>query len=323
MAPANKNDLRPLGRSGIAIPPLVLGGNVFGWTADEKASFAVLDAFVAAGGTCIDTADAYSRWAPGHRGGESELVIGRWLKRRGRHDDLVIATKVGSDMGQGHKDLSAKWIAQAAEDSLRRLGIDRIDLYQAHWDDPETPQAETAEAFAKLVKAGKVRALGCSNFDAGRLQSALAISESRGWPRYETLQPHYNILERPQFEGALAATCIANGLGVISYFGLARGFLTGKYRAEKDLTQSERGEGVKQYLTPRGLGVLRAVEEVAEARRATPAQVSLAWIMAQPGITAPIASATTARQVEELMGALALTLSGDDLDKLDRASAQP
>jgi aryl-alcohol dehydrogenase-like predicted oxidoreductase len=322
MATANTSKLRPLGRSGISIPPLVLGGNVFGWTADEKASFAVLDAFVAGGGTCIDTADAYSRWAPGHKGGESEAVIGKWLKRRGRHDDLVIATKVGSDMGQGHKDLSAKWIAQAVEDSLQRLGTDRIDLYQSHWDDPEVSQEETGEALAKLVKAGKVRALGCSNFDAKRLKSALAISQQKGWPRYETLQPHYNLLERPQFEGELAATCIANGVGVISYFGLARGFLTGKYRSEKDLGQSQRGEGVKQYLTPRGFGVLRALEEIAAAKKATLAQVSLAWIMAQPGITAPIASATNVKQVEELLGALALTVSADDLKKLNRASAQ-
>jgi len=318
---ASKNKLRPLGRSGISIPPLVLGGNVFGWTADETASFAVLDAFVAGGGTGIDTADAYSRWVPGHQGGESESVIGKWLKRRGRHDDLVIATKVGSDMGQGRKDLSGKWIAQAVDDSLRRLGIDRIDLYQSHWDDPDTAQEETGEALGKLVQAGKVRALGCSNFTAARLQSALAISRAKGWPRYETLQPHYNILERPQFEGELAQTCIANDIGVISYFGLARGFLTGKYRTQSDLAQSQRGEGVAQYLTPRGFAVLDAVRQVAEARRATPAQVSLAWIMAQPGITAPIASATTVRQVEELLGALALTLDGDDLRKLDAASA--
>ena len=311
---------RKLGRSGLAIPPLVLGGNVFGWTADEAASFAVLDAFVAGGGTCIDTADAYSRWAPGHVGGESESVIGKWLKRRGRSDDLVIATKVGSDMGQGRKDLSAKWIAQAVEDSLRRLGLDRIDLYQSHWDDPATPQEETAEALAKLVKAGKVRAIGCSNFDVSRLKSALAISAARGLPRYETLQPHYNLVERLEFEGALAETCIAEGLGVISYFGLARGFLTGKYRSQLDLTKSERGEGVQPYMTARGFAVLAALDHIAEAHQATPAQVALAWVMAQPGITAPIASATTAEQVEELMGALAVTLTKDDLERLDRAS---
>jgi aryl-alcohol dehydrogenase-like predicted oxidoreductase len=311
---------RKLGRSGLAIPPLVLGGNVFGWTADEEASFAVLDAFVAGGGTCIDTADAYSRWAPGHQGGESESVIGRWLKRRGRSDDLVIATKVGSDMGQGKKDLSAKWIAQAVEASLRRLGLDRIDLYQAHWDDPATPQEETAAALARLVEAGKVRALGCSNFEAPRLKSALAISARLGLPRYETLQPHYNLVERSQFEGALAETCIAEGLGVISYYGLARGFLTGKYRSQFDVKLSTRGEGVQQYMTPRGFAVLAALDHVAEAHEATPAQVALAWIMAQPGITAPIASATTARQAEELMGALAITLGKEDLERLDRAS---
>ena len=311
---------RKLGRSGIAIAPLVLGGNVFGWTADEKASFAVLDAFVAGGGTCIDTADAYSRWAPGHHGGESESIIGRWLKRRGRSDDLVIATKVGSDMGQGHKDLSAKWIARAVEDSLRRLGLDRIDLYQSHWDDPATPQEETAEALGRLVKAGKVRALGCSNFDAARLKSALAVSAKAGLPRYETLQPQYNLMERPQFEGELAETCIAEGLGVISYYGLARGFLTGKYRSQKDLAQSTRGEGVQQHMTPRGFAVLAALDHVAEAHEATPAQVALAWIMAQPGITAPIASATTAKQVEELLGALSLKLTKDDLERLNRAS---
>lgn len=311
---------RKLGRSGLAIPPLVLGGNVFGWTADEAASFAVLDAFVAGGGTCIDTADAYSRWAPGHSGGESETVIGKWLKRRGRSDDLVIATKVGSDMGQGKKDLSAKWIAQAVEDSLRRLGLDRIDLYQSHWDDPTTPQEETAEALAKLVKAGKVRAIGCSNFDVSRLKSALAISAAQDLPRYETLQPQYNLVERLEFEGSLAETCIAEGLGVISYFGLARGFLTGKYRSQLDLKQSPRGEGVQQYMTARGFAVLAALDHVGEAHKATPAQVALAWVMAQPGITAPIASATTAEQVEELMGALAVKLTKDDLERLDRAS---
>jgi len=320
--PGTKGHLRPLGRSGLSIPPLVLGGNVFGWTADEKSSFAVLDAFVAGGGTCIDTADSYSRWVPGHSGGESETVIGKWLKRRGRHDDLVIATKVGSDMGQGHKDLSAKWIATACENSLKRLGIDRIDLYQSHWDDPNTPQEETAEAHAKLVKAGKVRALGCSNFEAARLKSALAISEKKGLPRYETLQPHYNLLERAQFEGELAQTCIANGLGVISYFGLARGFLTGKYRSESDLAQSQRGEGVQGYMTPLGFAVLAALDEIAEERKATPAQVSLAWIIAQPAITAPIASATTVKQVEELMGALQVTLTAQDLKRLNDASSR-
>ncbi len=312
---------RALGRSGLDFVPLMLGGNVFGWTADEKASFAVLDAFVAGGGNAIDTADAYSRWAPGHTGGESELVIGRWLKRRGRHDDLIIATKVGSDMGQGRKDLSAKWIQRAVEDSLRRLGIDRIDLYQAHWDDPATPQEETAEAFAKLVKAGKVRAIGCSNFDDRRLRSALAISETLGLPRYQSLQPHYNLMERPSFEGPLTELCLAEDIGVISYFGLARGFLTGKYRSQLDLARSERGEGVKQYMTPKGFAVLAALDHVAEAHEATPAQVALAWIMAQPAITAPIASATTAKQVEELMGALAISLGEEDLERLERASA--
>ena len=316
-----KSKTRPLGKSGLSIPPLVLGGNVFGWTADEKASFAVLDAFVANGGTCIDTADIYSRWVPGHKGGESEEVIGRWLKRRGRHDDLVIATKVGMDMGQGHPDLSAKWIAQAVDDSLRRLGIDRIDLYQSHDDDPNTPQEETAEAHAKLVRAGKVRALGCSNFDAKRLKSSLAVAKAKGLPRYETLQPHYNLLERPRFEGELAEICIENGLGVISYFGLALGFLTGKYRSEKDLGQSQRGGGVKQYLNARGFAVLQALEEIGAERNATPAQVSLAWTMAQPGITAPIASATTPAQVDELMGSLDVTLTPADMAKLNQASA--
>lgn len=317
---------RRLGRSGLSIAPLVLGGNVFGWTADETASFAVLDAFVAGGGTCIDTADIYSRWAEGHWGGESEALLGRWLKRRGRHDDLVIATKAGGDMGgekkgPPNKGLGARWITAAVEDSLRRLGVDRIDLYQAHFDDPATPQEETAEAFARLVEAGKVRALGCSNFEAGRLKSALAVSAAKGLPRYETLQPQYNLMERAAFEGPLAALCRDEELGVICYFGLAHGFLTGKYRSQADLAKSPRGEGVQSYMTPRGFAVLAALDHVAESHGATPAQVALAWLMAQPGVTAPIASATSVAQVEELLGALAITLTRDDLARLDQASA--
>ncbi|MFN3856112.1 MAG: aldo/keto reductase [Caulobacter sp.] len=307
---------RALGRSGLSIAPLVLGGNVFGWTADEATSHRVLDAFVGGGFDMVDSADVYSAWVPGHTGGESETVIGTWLKARGRRDDVMIATKVG--MWPPRPGLKADNIVAACEDSLRRLQTDYIDLYQSHRDDAETPQDETAEAFDRLVKAGKVRALGASNFDAARLASAL--ESQAGKARYDSLQPAYNLMDRG-IEGPLLDLCIAQDVGVISYYGLASGFLTGKYRSEADLTKSPRGGAAKKHLgTERGQKVLAALDQVAAETGATPAQAALAWVMARPGLTAPIASATSVDQLEELMGAARLTLSDVQMATLTAAS---
>ena len=316
-------DKRPLGNTGIHVAPLALGGNVFGWTADEKASFDVLDAFVAGGFNLIDTANSYSRWVSGHHGGESESVIGRWIAKRGRHDDVVIATKVGSDMGLGRKCLRRDHIVEQAEASLERLQVARIDLYQSHWDDPDTPLDETLEAYDRLIDQGKIRAIGASNLDARRLAESLAVSRENGLPRYETLQPHYNLLVRDEFEGPLQALCVRDGLGVIPYFSLAAGFLTGKYRTEADFAKSARGPGMKKYLNAHGAAVLAALDTVAVRQGATPAQVALAWLMAQPGITAPIASATSVAQLGELMGAARLRLDPDALRILDASGRQP
>jgi len=310
-------DKRPLGNTGFRVAPLALGGNVFGWTADEKASFAVLDAFVAGGFNLIDTANSYSRWVTGHHGGESESVIGRWIAKRGRHDDVVIATKVGSDMGLGRKCLRREHILEQAEASLKRLQVERIDLYQSHWDDPDTPLDETLEAYDRLMKQGKVRAIGASNLDAKRLAEALGVSRAKSLPRYETMQPHYNLLVRDEYEGALQDLCVRERLGVIPYFSLAAGFLTGKYRSEADFAKSARGPGLKKYLNARGAAVLAALEAVANRHGATLAQVALAWLMAQPGITAPIASATSVAQLDELMGAARLRLDAASLRELD------
>ncbi|MDQ2802283.1 MAG: aldo/keto reductase, partial [Pseudomonadota bacterium] len=279
-------EIRELGRSGIRTPPLVFGGNVFGWTADEAASFRLLDALLAAGLNAIDTADVYSAWVPGHRGGESETVIGNWLRRRGGRDKVVIATKVGMEMGSGDKGLSRTWIMRAVEDSLKRLQTDYIDLYQAHRDDEGVPLDETLQAFADLIRQGKVRAIGASNYTAPRLREALRTSERLGLPRYETLQPQYNLVERAAFEGELETVCQAEGLGVISYFALASGFLSGKYRSEADLAKSPRGGSVKKYLDDRGHRVLQALDEVAARYAATPAQVAIAWLIARPSVTA-------------------------------------
>ena len=316
-------DKRPLGNTGIHVAPLALGGNVFGWTADEKASFDVLDAFVAGGFDLIDTANSYSRWVSGHHGGESESVIGRWIAKRGRHDDVVIATKVGSDMGLGRKCLRRDHIVEQAEASLERLQVARIDLYQSHWDDPDTPLDETLEAYDRLIDQGKIRAIGASNLDARRLAESLAVSRENGLPRYETLQPHYNLLVRDEFDGPLQALCVRDGLGVIPYFSLAAGFLTGKYRTEADFAKSARGPGMKKYLNAHGAAVLAALDTVAVRQGATPAQVALAWLMAQPGITAPIASATSVAQLGELMGAARLRLDPDALRILDASGRQP
>ena len=311
---------RPLGTTGFRIAPLAFGGNVFGWTADEATSFALLDAFVDAGCNLVDTADSYSRWAPGHQGGESETIIGRWIARRGHHDDVVIATKVGSDMGLGHTCLRRDYIVQAAEQSLRRLNVDSIDLYQSHWDDATTPFEETLAAYAQLIAQGKVRAIGASNLSAERLQQALATSERSGLPRYATLQPLYNLYDRSAFEGTLAGTCIRENVGVVTYFSLAAGFLTGKYRSEADFTKSVRGPGMKKYLDSRGLRIVDALGQVGRALGAHPAQVALAWLMQRPGVTAPIASATSVEQLRELIGAMALRLDAGSIGRLDDAS---
>ena len=312
---------RPLGRSGLATAPIVFGGNVFGWTADEATSFALLDAFVASGFNCIDTADSYSRWVEGHAGGESETVIGTWLKRRGRRDDVVIATKVGSDMGQG-KCLKRDYILRSAEESLRRLQTDHIDLYQEHFDDDVTPVEETMEAFATLIRQGKVRAVGASNITPARLAASLAASAQHGWPRYETLQPHYNLMERAEYERDYAPLAQQHGLGVIPYWSLAAGFLTGKYRSEADLDKSPRGRrSMPKYLNERGHRVLNALDTVAAGAGATPARVALAWLMARPTITAPIASATSVAQWHDIARAAELKLGADAMKLLDDASA--
>lgn len=313
-------ELRRLGRSDLKIAPLMLGTNVFGWTADEKTSFSILDAFVDAGFNAVDTADVYSRWSPAGAGA-SETVIGNWLAQGGRRDRIVLATKVGMEMGEGMKGLSAAYIEQAVEASLKRLKTDYIDLYQSHRDDADTPLAETAEAYGRLIKAGKVRVVGSSNFTAERLKSAIEAAGRAGVPRYESEQPLYNLYDRAGFEGALQKLCIDEEIGVIPFYGLASGFLTGKYRSEADLGKSPRGGGAKKYMTARGMRILAALDEVAGGHGATPAQVALAWVMAQPGLTAPIASATSVAQLQELVGAAQLSLSESDLKVLDGASA--
>jgi len=314
--------LRPLGRSGLNVAPLAFGGNVFGWTADTATSFALLDAFVDAGLNLVDTADVYSRWAPGHTGGESETVIGQWLKASGKRHRVVLATKVGKDMGDGKVGLSRTYIRQAVEASLRRLQTDHIDLYQSHDDDSGTPLEETLDAFAGLIRDGKVRAIGASNYSAPRLAEALAVSHRLGLPRYESLQPLYNLCDRAAYEAELQPLCVAQQVGVINFYGLARGFLTGKYRSEADLAQSPRGAGVKAaYFNERGWRVLAALDAVAQRRHATPAQVALAWQMQRPAIAAPIASATSLTQLSELLGAVRLSLSAADIAELDAASA--
>jgi aryl-alcohol dehydrogenase-like predicted oxidoreductase len=312
---------RALGSTGLSIAPLVFGGNVFGWTVDERRSFELLDAFVDAGFNAIDTADAYSRWVPGHAGGESEAIIGRWLRARpARREQVLVFTKVGADMGRG-RTLSADWIERAAEDSLRRLGIERIDLYQSHWPDDRTPHEETLAAYDRLMRAGKVRAIGCSNFDARQLADSSKAARDHGLPAYRTLQPEYNLHDRAAFDGPLRELALKEGLGVITYYSLASGFLTGKYRSEADLGQSVRGGGVRKYLTPRGLRILKALDDVAAAHAAQPAEVALAWVMASEGVTAPIASATRVEQLESFRKAAELALSAAEMRALDAASA--
>jgi aryl-alcohol dehydrogenase-like predicted oxidoreductase len=315
---------RQLGNSGIHIAPFALGGNVFGWTADERASFEVLDAFVAAGFDFIDTADAYSMWVPGHKGGESEEMIGKWVKARGNRDKVLIATKLGVEVVPGESGLSPAYMRKAVERSLKRLNTDYIDLYQSHRDDPDTPIEATLEAYQQLIKAGKVRAIGASNFTPARLEESLKVSAAKGLPRYETLQPWYNLHDRAQFEeprgNSLAEVCKRENVGVISYFSLASGFLTGKYRSAKDAEGSARGYRVKDMLNERGMKILAALDSVATNLNATPAQVSLAWLLAK-GVTAPIASATSAKQLHELLKAVDLKLDAHAVALLDEASA--
>ncbi|WP_026060407.1 aldo/keto reductase [Pseudaminobacter salicylatoxidans] len=312
---------RCLGRTSLEIAPLVFGGNVFGWTADEKTSFDLLDRFADAGFNAVDTADVYSRWVPGNSGGESETIIGKWMKARGNRDRIVVVTKVGSDMGQGKRDLSAAYIMRAVEASLKRLQSDFIDLYLSHWPDETTPYEETLGAYRKLIEQGKVRHVGASNLDAGQLGAALKVAKEKGLPRYDVLQPEYNLYGRAAFDGPLRDLCMAEDIGVINYYGLASGFLSGKYRSEADLGKSARGEAVKKYLNPRGMRILAALDAVSARHGARPAEVALAWIIARPGVTAPIASATSLEQVDSLIRAAELKLDAADIAQLDEASA--
>ena len=315
--------LRPLGRSGLQVSPLAFGGNVFGWTVDETLSFRLLDAWLDAGFNFVDTADVYSSWVPGHSGGESETFIGKWLRQTGKRHRVVLATKLGKPMGEGRKGLSPAYIHEAVDASLRRLKTDHIDLYQSHDDDPETPLSDTAEAFAALIKAGKVRAIGASNFSAPRLAEALDLAEKQGLPRYESLQPLFNLYDRAVFEDALEPLCLARGVGVINFYALAAGFLTGKYRSEADAAKSARGANTtKKYLNPRGLRILDALDTAARAHDATPGQVAIAWQIARPAITAPIASATSMKQLQELSAAAALRLAPETIAALDAASVE-
>ncbi len=314
---------RRLGRSGLEVSALALGTNVFGWTVDEKTAFTILDAFVDAGGNLIDTADTYSRWVEGNRGGESETVIGKWLKKSGKRSKVVIATKVGSEMRPGKKGLSKSYILHAAEDSLKRLQTNVIDLYQSHRDDPDTPLDETLEAYSQLMSQGKVRAIGASNYTAGRLADAMKVSEELGLPRYVSLQPRYNLYDRTEYEKSLERVCRENGLGVITYYSLASGFLTGKYRSMQDLSKSIRGQGITIYLNKRGLRILEELSRVADRYHASPAAVALAWLMARQSVTAPISSVTSVDQLKELIAGTQLKLDKDSLSLLAKAGNGP
>jgi aryl-alcohol dehydrogenase-like predicted oxidoreductase len=316
-------ELRNIGSSGLRTPRLVLGGNVFGWTAKGEDAFRILDRFADAGGTMIDTADVYSAWAPGHKGGESESLIGEWLRRRGGQGEMLIATKVGMLPGEGGEKLEPARIAAAAEASLRRLGVEAIDLYYAHQDDTKTPLADSLAAFDRLVRDGKVRVIGASNYSAERLAEALAVSERDGLARYQVLQNEYNLMARDKFEGVLQDLCVERNIGMLPYYGLASGFLTGKYRSPADQGKSIRGDRMAKYLNPRGFAVLAALDAVAAETGATPAQVALAWLAAQPAIAAPIASARTPEQADEIIGAMTLELSDEQVARLTEASATP
>ena len=311
---------RQLGQSSLHVTPIAFGGNVFGWTADEKTSFALLDHFVASGFNFIDSADAYSRWHPGNKGGESEVIIGNWLKARGGRDKVIIATKLGIEMAPGKKGLSRKYMMQAVEDSLQRLQTDYIDLYQSHRDDPETPIEETLSAYADLIAAGKIREIGASNFSAERLAESLKISTEKGLPRYHSLQPHYSLVERQEFEGPLEDLCLREKIGTIGYYSLASGFLTGKYRSAADTQGKARGSRVEKYLNDYGFGVIAALDDVAKRYNAKPVQIALAWLIARPSVTAPIASATNLEQLAELLKAAEIELDAAAIAQIDVAS---
>ncbi len=311
---------RQLGQSSLYVTPITFGGNVFGWTADEKASFALMDNFVGAGFNFIDSADVYSRWHPGNQGGESEVIIGNWLKARGGRDKVIIATKLGIEMAPGKKGLSRKYMMQAVEDSLRRLQTDYIDLYQSHRDDPETPIEETLSAYQDLIKAGKVREIGASNFSADRLAESLKISTEKGLPRYQSLQPHYSLVERAEFEGPLEDLCLREKIGTIGYYSLASGFLTGKYRSAADREGKARGSRVEKYMNDYGFGVIAALDDVAKRYNAKAVQIALAWLIARPSVTAPIASATNLDQLKELLGAADIKLDAAAIQQIDAAS---
>jgi aryl-alcohol dehydrogenase-like predicted oxidoreductase len=312
---------RKLGNSGLEVGPLIFGGNVFGWTTDEQTSFRLLDAFVDAGFDMIDTADMYSIWVPGHKGGESEAIIGKWQKTTGKRSKVLIATKVGMELGPEKKGLSKAYIKRAADDSLRRLQTDYIDLYQSHTDDKDTPLQETLEAYQDLIEQGKVRAIGASNYSGERLEEALRVSKEHGLPRYECLQPCYNLYEREEYERDLEPACASHGLGVIPYFPLASGFLTGKYRSESDLSKSQRGPGIKKYLNDRGFKILDALDQVAKRYDSNSARVALAWVAARSSITSPIASATSMDQFHDLAESTRLKLDPAALELLNEASA--
>ena len=311
---------RKLGKSDLEFVPIAFGGNVFGWTADEATSHKLLDAFVDAGFSFVDTADVYSRWFPGNKGGESETVIGTWLKKDpSKRDKIVLATKCGLGLPSGA--LSAKNIKESVDASLKRLNTDRIDLFQSHKDDKDTPQEETLSTYGELMKAGKIRFIGASNFDAPRLAEAAKIAKEKGLPRYESLQPHYNLMERGLFEGALEDECLKQGIGVIPYYSLASGFLTGKYRSEADVGSAQRGAGVKKYINPKGTAVLKALDDAAKSNGATLAQVALAWLLQRKAITAPIVSATSLKQLDDVLNSTTLELDPESVAALDKASA--
>lgn len=312
---------RKLGKSGLEVSPICLGGNVFGWTADEPASFAILDAFVDAGFNFVDTADVYSRWVPGHKGGESEIVLGNWFKRGGNRKKVILATKVGIELAPDKKGLSKAYILREVEDSLTRLQTDYIDLYQSHIDDATVPLEETLGAYQQLIQQGKVRAIGASNYSAARLAESFNVSKQHDLPRYECLQPHYNLYERAGYEKELGPVCEQAGIGVIPYFALASGFLTGKYRSENDLAKGPRGQMVKKYLDERGFRILAALDQVATKLHSTPGKVAIAWLIARPSITAPIASATSVEQLHDLVDAANLQLDADSMAALNQASA--
>jgi aryl-alcohol dehydrogenase-like predicted oxidoreductase len=315
---------RKIGTSSLEVAPLAFGGNVFGWTVDEPTAFSLLDAFVDAGFNLIDTADIYARWVPGNQGGESETIIGRWLRQRGNglRNRVVIATKGGSamDPNSRKKDLSRPYLLGAVDDSLRRLGVDCIDLYQSHYDDPGTPVGETLETYDHLVKAGKIRYVGASNFTPARLAESLRTSRQHGFPAYVSLQPEYNLYNRAGFEAELQPLCLEHNLGVLNYYALASGFLTGKYRSAADLGQSPRGRTVQKYLDDRGFRILAALDEVAAQYRTTPAAIAVAWLLGRPAVTAPIASATSLPQLDALLAAARLTLDAPAVQRLDAAS---